>query len=63
MKNEKFNYHNLKCLRPYNGLGTINFEKIIAMKSPQNFKYGTPINSNIFKKILIHNKKKIYNYE
>ena len=55
-KNDKFMSKNIKCLRPRIGISPDNYKKLINLKSPRNFKHGTPINNKIFKEILNYNK-------
>ena len=55
-KNEKFGVKNLKSLRPYNGLASEIYFKLIGLRSHSKLKYGSKINLSTFRKILKYNK-------
>ncbi len=49
-KGEKFDFSNIKPLRPATGVEPKYIKKLIGKKAKKNFKYGTSIKKNILKK-------------
>ena len=47
-KNEKFNEHNIRIIRPGIGLEPIYFDKILGKKSKKNLKRGTPFKKGFY---------------
>ena len=50
-KGEKFNFRNIKKIRPGYGISPIFFDQIIGKKSPYNFNSNEPLPNNISKKL------------
>ena len=58
LKGEKFTNENIRILRPYKGVPSFYYDKIIGKKSPVNISSSEPIKFSIIKKLKI---KKILN--
>jgi pseudaminic acid synthase len=48
-KGEKFSKDNINCLRPFVGVSTLFYSKLIGKKSLKKIKSGTPIKINMFR--------------
>ena len=49
LKGETFNIHNIKSIRPANGMHPKFLKRVIGKKSKINIKFGTPLNKKFIK--------------
>ncbi len=52
-KGDRFNFNNIRVIRPGFGIQPVYFEKLINKKSPCNIRRETPLNKSLLKKLRI----------